>query len=142
MAVCPEQQKIKVNIHNTIPLLIRESDLMAKMDLPIPMVALTLYAKRDHFTLVQDSLQVLTLFFKILSSGAKLLSFQFLVVDFLKVVKSVKMEIRPLFLPHLVKLVNIVAPGLKELTWVSSGWKTFVDTANEAVQNFKVLVSI
>lgn len=63
-------------------------------------------------------------------------------VDFLKVVKSVKLEIRPLFLPHLVKLVNIIAPGLKELTWVSAGWKAFVDTANEAVQNFKVLVRI
>lgn len=31
---------------------------MIKMDLPVPMVALTLFAKRDHFTLVQDSLQV------------------------------------------------------------------------------------
>lgn len=58
LAVCPEQQKLKVNIHNTIPLLIRESELMIKMDLPIPMVALSLYAKQDHFCLVQDSLQV------------------------------------------------------------------------------------
>lgn len=122
LAVCPEQQRIKVNIHNTIPLLIREADLMAKMDLPIPIVALTLYSKQEHFTLVKDSLQ-------------------FLVNDFLKIVKSVKLEIRPLLLPHLVKLVKILAPGLKELTWVSSTWKEFVERANEAVQNFKVLVS-
>lgn len=45
-------------MHNTIPLLIRESDLMIKMDLPIPMVALSLYAKQEHFSLIQDSLQV------------------------------------------------------------------------------------
>lgn len=56
--MCPEQQKLKVNMHNTIPLLIRESDLMIKMDLPIPMVALSLYAKQEHFSLIQDSLQV------------------------------------------------------------------------------------
>lgn len=60
--------------------------------------------------------------------------------DFLKIVKSVKLEIRPLFLPHLIKLTNIIAPGITELTWVSSNWKTYVDKANEAVQNFKVLV--
>lgn len=59
MAVCPEKQRLKVNIHSTIPLLIREADLMAKMDLPLPMIALTLYAKRDHFSLVRDSLQVI-----------------------------------------------------------------------------------
>lgn len=58
LAVCPEKQRLKVNLHHTIPLLIRESDLMAKMDLPIPTIALTLYAKQEHFTLVQDSLQV------------------------------------------------------------------------------------
>lgn len=58
LAVCPEKQRLKVNLHHTIPLLIRESDLMAKMDLPIPTIALTLYAKQDHFNLLKDSLQV------------------------------------------------------------------------------------
>lgn len=60
----------------------------------------------------------------------------------MKIVKSVKLEIRPLFLPHLVKLINIIAPGLNELTWVSEEWKDFVDRANEAVKNFKILVHI
>lgn len=58
MAVCPEQQKLKVNLHQSIPLLIREADLMIKMDLPVPVVALTLYSKQERFSLVQDSLQV------------------------------------------------------------------------------------
>jgi dynein heavy chain len=58
LSVCPEQQRIKVNLHNTIPLLIREADLMIKMDLPIPMVALTLYSKQEHFGLIKDYLQV------------------------------------------------------------------------------------
>lgn len=58
IAICSEYHKLKVNLHFTIPLLIRESDLMAKMDLPLPMVALTLFTKQDHFTLVNDSLQV------------------------------------------------------------------------------------
>ncbi|KAG5886924.1 hypothetical protein JTB14_034200 [Gonioctena quinquepunctata] len=120
LSVCPEKQKLKVNIHHTIPLLIRESDLMIKMDLPVPMVALTLYAKQEHFSIVQDSLQ-------------------FLINDFLKTVKSVKLEVRPLFLPHLVKLTEKIQPGLTQLNWVSSKWKEFVDKGNEAIKNFRIL---
>ncbi|XP_045464260.1 dynein axonemal heavy chain 5 [Harmonia axyridis] len=120
LAVCPEQQKLKVNIHNSIPLLIRESDLMAKMSLPIPIVALTLYSKKDYFDLIQDSLQ-------------------FLINDLEKNVKGVKQEVRPLFLPHLVKLMRIIEPGMKELTWISSDWKEFIDKASDAILKFKVL---
>lgn len=64
---------------------------------------------------------------------------QFLINDFLKTVKSVKLELRPLFLPHLVKLTEIIAPGLKELNWVSSSWKEYVENSDGAVQKFKVL---
>nr|XP_023020662.1 dynein heavy chain 5, axonemal [Leptinotarsa decemlineata] len=120
IAVCPEQQKLKVNIHHTIPLLIRESDLMIKMDLPVPMVALTLYTKQEHFSIVQDSLQ-------------------FLINDFLRTVKSVKLEMRPLFLPHLIKLTDKIKPGLTQLNWVSSKWQQFVEKGNEAIKNFKIL---
>lgn len=65
---------------------------------------------------------------------------KFLIDDFTTVVQSVKLEIRPLFLPHLVRLIKIISPGLKELTWVSSDWKPFVDKVNDAVENFKILV--
>ncbi|KAK9877873.1 hypothetical protein WA026_020099 [Henosepilachna vigintioctopunctata] len=120
IAVCPDQQKLKVNIHNSIHLLITETDLMIKMNLPLPIVALTLYSKKDHFIVVQDSLQ-------------------FLIDDLEKSVKSIKQEVRPLFLPHLVKLMMILEPGMKELTWVSSNWKEFVEKATNAIQKFKVL---
>lgn len=121
LAVCPEQQRLRVNLHPSIPLLIRETDLMIKMDLPIPMICLTLYSKQDHFNSIKDHLK-------------------FLIEDFLIVVGTVKLEIRPLFVPHLIKLTDIIAAGLKELTWVSSNWKEFVDRANDAIKKFKVLV--
>ncbi|KAF5270945.1 hypothetical protein FQA39_LY18859 [Lamprigera yunnana] len=92
------------------------------MDLPLPIVALTLYTKQDHFTLVKDSLQ-------------------FFINNMLSVICGVKFEIRPLFLPQLVRLVNLMAPALKELTWVSTDWKPFVDNLNEALDTFKVLVN-
>lgn len=118
--LCIEQQRLKVNLHPTIPLLIRESDLMAKMNLPIPMVALTLFSKQDHFNLVQDTLQ-------------------FLLKDFLNVVQNVKLEVRMLFLPHLVKLIRIIEPGLKQLTWVSDEWKPYTESISESIKNFKIL---
>lgn len=51
--------KVKVNLDPTIKLLIRESDCLTKMDLDLPVVCQALYTKRDYFTLVNDSLQVL-----------------------------------------------------------------------------------
>ncbi|XP_066156829.1 dynein axonemal heavy chain 5 [Euwallacea fornicatus] len=120
IAVCPEQQKLKVNLQTAIPLLIRETDLMIKMDLPVPMVALTMYTKQDHFTLVRDSLQ-------------------FLINDFLRVVKSVKLEVRPLFLPHLIRLSKKIQPGLTQLDWVSEDWQSYVDSANATIHSFKEL---
>ena len=62
LAICPERQKLKVNIHRFIPLLIRESDVMVKMNLPLPVVAQTLYVKQDYFNLLVDSLQVKLVF--------------------------------------------------------------------------------
>lgn len=58
LTICRETGRLKVNAQQTIFLLIRESDCLAKLNLPIPVVALTLLSKREHFTLLQDSLQV------------------------------------------------------------------------------------
>mgnify|MGYP005983557275 FL=1 len=54
-------------------------------------------------------------------------------------VRSVKLEVRPLFLPHLVKLTDIVAEGMHKLTWVSLDWKDFVDKSNDSIKRFKIL---
>ncbi|KAB0801458.1 hypothetical protein PPYR_05812 [Photinus pyralis] len=121
IAICSETQTFKVNLHNSIPLLIRESDILSKMDLPLPMVALTLYTKQDHFTLIKDSLQ-------------------FLINNTLEVMRGVKQEIRPLLLPQLVRYISLLSPALSEVTWVSSDWKSFVDGVNGGLDAFKVLV--
>lgn len=55
--------------------------------------------------------------------------------------KNVKLEVRPLFLPHLIKLSKKIEPGLIELDWVSNDWQTYVDAANIAIKNFKELVT-
>jgi len=56
------------------------------------------------------------------------------------VTKNVKLEVRPLFLPHLIKLSKQIEPGLTELDWVSKDWQTYVDVAKLAIHNFKELV--
>lgn len=50
--------RIVVNLDHTVRLLIRESDCLVKMDVPLPIVCHSLYAKKNYFTLVNDSLQV------------------------------------------------------------------------------------
>lgn len=50
--------RIVVNLDHTVRLLIRESDCLVKMDIPLPIVCHSLYAKKNYFTLVNDSLQV------------------------------------------------------------------------------------
>lgn len=53
-----ETNKLQVNLDFRIKTLIREADCLVKMDIPVPPVTLTLLSKRDYFTLVSDSLQV------------------------------------------------------------------------------------
>ncbi|CAH2208041.1 jg4780, partial [Pararge aegeria aegeria] len=53
-----ESGRITVNLDHTIKLLIRESDCLVKMGLELPIVCHSLYAKKNYFTLVNDSLQV------------------------------------------------------------------------------------
>lgn len=58
LAIDDKTGKLKVNMDHTINLLIRESDCLVKLDINLPVVCQALYAKRDYFTLVNDSLQV------------------------------------------------------------------------------------
>ncbi|CAH0703218.1 unnamed protein product [Spodoptera exigua] len=48
---------VVVNLDHTIRLLIRESDCLVKMGVDLPIVCHSLYAKKNYFTLVNDSLQ-------------------------------------------------------------------------------------
>lgn len=50
--------RLFVNLHPTIPLLIREAKCNAKMDIQLPIVAATLLCKQVHFDTIQDSLNV------------------------------------------------------------------------------------
>lgn len=59
-----QHDRLYVNLHPTIPLLIREATCLAKMDIELPIVAATLFTKQQHFYTIQDSLNVI-FFFKI-----------------------------------------------------------------------------
>lgn len=53
-----QNDKLVVNLHQTIPLLIREAKSLAKLDIELPIVAATLMVKQSHFHTIQDSLNV------------------------------------------------------------------------------------
>lgn len=53
-----------MNLHPTIPLLVREAKNLAKMDIEIPIVAATLMCRQQYFTTIQDSLNVSRIFFR------------------------------------------------------------------------------
>lgn len=52
-----------------------------------------------------------------------------------------KLEVRPLLLPQVVRLSSLLLPGLRSVIWTSEDWKEFVDRANAAINNFDVLVT-
>nr|CAD7258976.1 unnamed protein product [Timema shepardi]CAD7569562.1 unnamed protein product [Timema californicum] len=122
LLICEESGRLKVNLDDRIRLLIREADCLAKMGLPIPVVTRTLLAKRDYFTAVNDSLQIL-------------------LNQFLGTVRRVKLEVRPLFLPQLVRLSAMLSPGLNSITWTNREWKNFCHNTTEAIKDFDVLVT-
>lgn len=53
-----QNDRLFVNLHMTIPLLIRESKCMAMMDIEIPVVAATLMSRQSRFDVMKDSLNV------------------------------------------------------------------------------------
>lgn len=53
-----QHDRLYVNLHPTIPLLIREATCLAKMNIELPIVAATLFTKQNHFYAIQDSLNV------------------------------------------------------------------------------------
>lgn len=55
--------------------------------------------------------------------------------------RRVKLEVRPLFLPQVVRLSSLLLPGLRTVTWTSEDWAQFVDKANQAIKSFDVLVT-
>lgn len=110
-----QSDKLVVNLHPTIPLLIREAKCLAKMQIELPIVATTLLCKQNHFDTIQDSMNVSeSQIFHVNSSDA-LYFFQELIKLYFRVTKSVIQEVRPLFLPQLVRLTTMLKPGLKQI---------------------------
>ncbi|RZF32385.1 hypothetical protein LSTR_LSTR001849, partial [Laodelphax striatellus] len=122
LTISEESGKFKVNLDERIVLLIRESECLNKMGLPVPVVTKTLLTKADYFTHVNDSLQ-------------------FLLNRFLGTVRRVKLDVRPLFLPQLVRLASMLSPALNSINWTDPSWKTFLKNTTDAIQDFDVLVT-
>lgn len=66
---------------------------------------------------------------------------QDLLDKFSTTVQTVKHEVRPLFLPQLVRLAAMLNPALTELDWTDSEWKVFVARTLEAIQHFEILIT-
>lgn len=114
--------KIKVNLEERISLLIREADCLAKLNLQIPIVALTILAKKNYFTLITNSLQSM-------------------IKELIFTSRRVKLEVRPLLLPHLVRVVSLLEPGLTSLNWTNPKWKEFYENTKEQIKEFDILIT-
>lgn len=114
--------KIKVNLEERISLLIREADCLAKLNLQIPIVALTILAKKNYFTLITNSLQSM-------------------IKELVFTSRRVKLEVRPLLLPHLVRVVSLLEPGLTSLNWTNPKWKEFYENTKEQIKEFDILIT-
>lgn len=114
--------KIKVNLEGRVTLLLREADCLAKLNLEIPIVALTILAKKDYFTLVTDSLQLM-------------------IEEFVFTARRVKLEVRPLLLPHLVRVASLLEPSLTSLNWTNPEWKNFYQNTKQQIKEFDILIT-
>ncbi|XP_073975032.1 dynein axonemal heavy chain 1 [Rhodnius prolixus] len=113
---------LEINFDQRLRIMIREAECMAKMNLPVPSLTMGLFFKHDYFMEIQDSLRDL-------------------LDKFSTTVQTVKHEVRPLFLPQLVRLAAMLNPALTELDWTDSEWKVFVARTLEAIQHFEILIT-
>lgn len=95
---------------------------MAKLNLQIPIVALTILAKKNYFTLITNSLQSM-------------------IEELVFTSRRVKLEVRPLLLPHLVRVVSLLEPGLTSLNWTNPKWKEFYENTKEQIKEFDILIT-
>lgn len=56
--LCLQGDRLFVNLHPTIPLLIREAKMLARLKIELPIVAATLMSRHEYFLTIQDSLNV------------------------------------------------------------------------------------
>lgn len=56
--LCIQNEKLFVNLHPTVPLLIREAKCLSKLNIEIPIVAATLMCRQQYFITIQDSMNV------------------------------------------------------------------------------------
>lgn len=122
MTIDKKSGKIKVNLEERVSLLIREADCLAKLNLQIPIVALTILAKKNYFTLITNSLQSM-------------------IEELVFTSRRVKLEVRPLLLPHLVRVVSLLEPGLTSLNWTNPKWKEFYENTKEQIKEFDILIT-
>lgn len=122
MTIDEKSGKIKVNLEERVSLLIREADCLAKLNLQIPIVALTILAKKNYFTLITNSLQSM-------------------IEELVFTSRRVKLEVRPLLLPHLVRVVSLLEPGLTSLNWTNPKWKEFYENTKEQIKEFDILIT-
>lgn len=55
--------------------------------------------------------------------------------------RRVKLEVRPLLLPHLVRVVSLLEPGLTSLNWTNPKWKEFYENTKEQIKEFDILIT-
>lgn len=55
-------------------------------------------------------------------------------------VRSVTNEVRPLLLPHVMRLAAMLAPGLHTISWADPAWERFYMDTLDAVKRFEQLV--
>lgn len=117
-----DEGNIKANLESRILLILREADCLAKLRLEMPVVATAMLSRKDQFFVIKDSLQ--------------------LVLDeFAETARRVKQEVRPLVIPHLMRLTSLFKPALTTLTWIKSDWKEFCKNAREQIKCFGVLIT-
>ncbi|CAB3374843.1 Hypothetical predicted protein [Cloeon dipterum] len=122
LAFDKETGKVEVNLDFRLMVLIREADCMAKMSIEVPIIAMTLLTKRSYFTTINDCLELL-------------------LKRFVQAVQAVKPDVRPLFLPHMMRMARMLSPGFHTISWSDPAWEDFYLKTLQAVKSFEVLTT-
>nr|XP_033322692.1 dynein heavy chain 5, axonemal isoform X1 [Megalopta genalis] len=61
--------------------------------------------------------------------------------NFVSTARRVKLEVRPLLLPHLVRVGTLLEPGIVSLTWTNPEWQDFYQNTTEQIKDFDILIT-
>ena len=118
----PKTKELFVNFDDSVILVLREIEVMQKLDLDVPPSALSLQSRQTTFKRNSNQLKVM------LATNNR-------------IQRKIPLILRTLFTPHLTAVDAVLEPGVTTITWTSLTFNSYVEKCKQTLDELELLVN-